>query len=83
MPFNLLKSYNHLLELMHLSLNDRIKSLRRIFVRDVESNPDFQFRSKQIYPVKRKDDGTDMSILFNHLTTQITDKLTNKRDFEP
>jgi hypothetical protein len=83
MPYNLLKSYNHLLELMHLSVNDRIKSLSRIFVRDVESNINFKFRSKQIYPVKRKEGDTDISILFNHLTTQITDKSINKRDFEP
>lgn len=59
MPFNLLKQYNDLLELVHLSAYDRLKSLRRIFVRDVEMNPTFQFRTKQIYPVKRQGEDTE------------------------
>lgn len=82
MPFNLTKIYNNLLELLHLSSFAKEKSLQGIFKRDIENNPNFSFRGKNIYPVKRQDDNLDMQTLFNHLTTHVTDKATNKREFE-
>ena len=43
MPLNLLKKYPELLELTG-SLRDMNASLKRIYVRDIEDNPDFKFR---------------------------------------
>lgn len=82
MPFNQLKVYNHLLELSHLSLHERLNSLKRVFERDIERNEEFCFKAKQIYPVKRQENDTDMSILFAHLTTCITDKAIKEREYE-
>ena len=81
MPTNLLKVYNSLLELASLSEAQRIKSLRGVFRRDFEENTNFKFRSKQIKPTTA--DGEDsMERLFRHLTTCITDKATQHREFE-
>jgi hypothetical protein len=80
MPLNLLKVYPELLELAHLNETDRTKSLYAIFRRDIEDNEDFRFRSKRINPVKGEDDA--MQILFKHLTTEIVDIITRKREFE-
>jgi hypothetical protein len=69
MPTNLLKKYPDLLEIMHLSVNERAKSLRAIFMRDIENNPNFKFRTKQIRPILIEGEAT-MSTLFNHLTRE-------------
>ncbi len=69
MPTNLLKKYPELLEIMHLSENQRTESLRNIFNRDIENNPDFKFRTKQIRPVFI-DGAATMGNLFNHLTRE-------------
>lgn len=81
MPLNLLKVYNSVLELAALNELQRTKSLRGIFRRDIEENSNFEFRAKQIKPTTA--DGEDsMERLFRHLTTCITDKATQHREFE-
>jgi len=69
MPLNRLKKYPELLEILHLSPAERNLSLRGIFNRDIEDNPDFSFRKKQIYPVK-SDGKFDMDRQFTHLTCE-------------
>ena len=88
MPFNLLKKYPELLEILHLNEYQRKESLMRIYKRDIEDNPDFKFKGKQIYPIK-SDGEADMGRQFMHLTceeTQETDENGNllppKRIFE-
>lgn len=81
MPTNLLKVYPELLELDHLNSNDRDKSLKSVFKRDIEDNPDFAFRAKKINPTKGETD--PMQLLFKHLTTCIYDKSDNHRGYEP
>lgn len=81
MALNLLKKYNQLLELSHLSEQTRIQSLQGIFSRDVVENNQFWFNCKQINPTKGNE--PPMQILFKHLTTVITDKATRKREYEP
>ncbi|MBQ7947181.1 MAG: hypothetical protein IJ277_03315 [Bacteroidaceae bacterium] len=68
MPFNLLKEYPELLELNFLGGDDRKKSLRGIFNRDIAENNNFSFRKKRIYPIK-SDGNLDMEREFTHLTT--------------
>lgn len=68
MPLNLLKTYPQLLELLHLNEPQRTQSLRRIFKRDIEDNPNLNFRSKIIRPIKGEEPG--MQLLFIHLTTE-------------
>lgn len=59
----------------------RKKSLRGVFDRDITSNPNFKFQTKQINPTPA--DGQDsMERLFRHLTTVIIDKTTNRREFD-
>lgn len=43
MPYNLTKKYPDLLELFG-SIYEMKQSLRRIYDRDIENNPDFKFR---------------------------------------
>ncbi len=82
MPTNLLKIYNQLLELNSLSESQRTASLRGVFNRDIANNPSFCFRTKKLNPTPA--DGQDtMDRLFRHLTTVITDKATNKREYDP
>ena len=69
MPFNLIKRYPELLEIMHLAPEQRHASLMNIFKRDIEENPDFTFRGAQIYPIKT-DGEADMEREFMHLTTE-------------
>lgn len=57
MPLNLIKTYNDLLELAALSEQQRSKSLRGVFDRDITSNPDFAFRKKKLNPTPA--DGQD------------------------
>lgn len=69
MPTNLLRKYPELLEIMHLTENQRTLSLRRIFSRDIENNPNFRFRTKQIRPILI-DGAATIGNLFNHLTRE-------------
>lgn len=88
MPFNLIKKYPELLEIIHLGPEQRMASLKGIFKRDIEENADFKFRDTQIYPTKT-DGIADMEREFMHLTTERveeTDEYGNtiKRNvFEP
>jgi hypothetical protein len=81
MPLNLLKKYNQLLDIVELNDFQRKKSLKGIFDRDLTNNLNFSFHTKQINPTPA--DGQDsMERLFTHLTTAITDKRANKREFD-
>ena len=81
MPTNLLKKYNALLELASLNDHQRTESLKGVFRRDIVDNANFKFHLKQIKPTSA--DGEDsMERLFRHLTTCITDKTTQHREFE-
>lgn len=88
MPFNLIKQYPQLLEIMHLTPEQRQASLIKIFKRDIEDNQDFKFRGTQIYPIKT-DGKADMGREFMHLTTERVDELDEdgniikKNVFEP
>ena len=53
MPFNLLKKYPELLEILHMNEHQRKESLMRIYKRDIEDNPNFKFREKQIITTYR------------------------------
>ena len=81
MPYNLLKIYNQLLELSAYTPSQRTISLKRIFDRDISNNTGFSFRNKKINPTPAEGEDT-MERLFRHLTTMITDKATNKREFD-
>lgn len=81
MPTNLLKTYPQLLEIDHLNKSQRTLSLKGIFKRDIEENPEFLFRTKKINPVKGIIN--EMQILFNHLTTKIINEQTREREYEP
>ncbi len=81
MPFNLLKKYNDLLELTGLSPAQRKDSLMGVFNRDIVNNPSFQYKGKPIQPTP-KDGEIPMSTLFTHLTTEVVDKKTRKREFD-
>ena len=52
MPFNLLKKYPELLEILHLEEKERKASLYRVYRRDIEDNETFKFREKRVYPIK-------------------------------
>lgn len=81
MPFNLIKKYNELLEIDHLSPSGRSKSLKGVFNRDILENMMFSFRGKKIYPIKQEGKEA-MEVLFHHLTTVKVDEKTQKREFE-
>ncbi len=81
MTLNLLKKYNALLELIAMNPKDREQSLRGVFNRDILYNESFKFRSKQLNPTPKEGE-VSMETLFSHLTTQITDMRTRKREFE-
>lgn len=80
MPHNLIKVYNELLEFDQYNENQRTKSLRSIFKRDIIENPDFSFKNKTINPVV-KNGMENMEVLFDHLTKE-KDKNTSGRYFE-
>ena len=67
--FNLLKKYHQLLDLIGLSETERHCDLKSIFLRDIEDNPNFSFRSWKIYPIKAQGEA-DMGTLFKHLTCE-------------
>lgn len=80
MPTNLLKEYSELLEIMHLSEVERTSSLRSIFRRDIEDNPNLNFRAKIIRPIKGEEPAMDL--LFKHLTTEeIQEKGQNGKEY--
>lgn len=81
MPFNLLKTYNQLLELSSFSFAQRKDSLMGVFNRDIAHNPNFTFRQKQITPTP-VDGVIKMITLFTHLTCVIIDKKTRSREFD-
>lgn len=68
MPYNLLKTYPQLLELGHLNEYQRTESLQRVFKKDIEENPELNFRAKTIRPIKGEEPA--MVTLFRHLTTE-------------
>ena len=88
MPLNLIKKYPEFLELIG-SLKDIQSSLKRIYVRDIEDNPDFKFRGIPIHPIKAEEGQLVMDMTFAHLTTreyEQTDEdgnpLPSKREFD-
>jgi len=79
--FNLLKKYNALLEVDMMTPRERTASLRGVFNRDIQNNAAFAFRSKKIYPIPAE--GMDkVELLFSHLTTKVTDKETQHREYD-
>jgi hypothetical protein len=85
MPLNQIKKYPELLELCQFNEYQRIVSLKGIFKRDIEDNPDFKFRTKPIRPIK-KEGQIPMETLFNHLIKKeekdVQGKKTGARIFE-
>lgn len=73
MPFNLLKTYNQLLEINHLTETQKTASLRTVFNRDIENNPALAFRTKTVRPIKGTDGQPAMEVLFDHLTKESTE----------
>ena len=71
MPFNQTKKYPELLDILSLSEKDRTESLKMIFKRDIEENPNLNFRNKKIYPIKGEE--PNMQLLFRHLTPEELD----------
>lgn len=67
MPTNLLKKYPELLEILHLDDHGRNKSLRAVFDRDIQDNPNLRFKNKTVFPIKT-DGEIDMHRQFKHLT---------------
>lgn len=81
MPLNLTKIYNALLDILALNEVQRKTSLKRIFKRDFEDSSAV-FKSKVIYPTPQNNGELPMETLFRHLTTEIVDKKTRRREFE-
>lgn len=72
MAFNLLKTYNGLLELDGFNESARTKSLEGIFNRDF-FNSGVRFRGCAVYPTPKEGKDT-MAVLFDHLTKKNYDK---------
>ncbi len=81
MPLNLLKKYNALLELLGLDNQKRNKSLKGVFKRDFEDSQ-ATFNGKPVFPTPKNNGEIPMETLFNHLTTEMTDKTTRHREFD-
>lgn len=79
MPFNLMKKYNHLLEIDAMTERARKHSLSGIFKRDFIDHAN-QFRNKNVHPTSQEGMDT-MEILFNHLTTK-TENEEKHREFD-
>lgn len=73
MPYNLLKKYNELLDLLGLPVERCIQSLKGIFKRDFEESQ-ATFNGKPVYPTPKNNGELPMLTLFTHLTTEMTDK---------
>jgi hypothetical protein len=78
MPLNQLKTYNQLLEILHLSETERTRSLKNIFKRDIQDNEKFIFNQKIIRPHKKLDGSVDFEVLFDHLTKKTVDVIDEK-----
>ena len=87
MPFNFIKTYSDLLELVHLRERERHTSLYNIFKRDIEDQVSLKFSGKFIKPIKKEGED-EMKILFTHLTCEDIEeddgsgRLYKKRYFE-
>lgn len=81
MPFNLLKQYNDLLDLLSLSPIERNRSLRGVFDRDFVQSSQPTFLGKPVFPTP-KDGQNTVDTLFAHLTTVIVDKKERRREFD-
>ena len=81
MPLNLLKKYNELLDIISLPEEKKKASLYAVFIRDISFNSNFKYKNKQITPTPA-DGEIKMETLFTHLTTQVVDKTTRKREFD-
>lgn len=82
MPLNLLKKYPSLLEILHLNEDQCKESLMKIYRRDIEDNPNFKFREKQIYPIKSYGKA-DMGRQFKHLTCEEIQEKDEKGNLLP
>lgn len=86
MPFNLIKTYPQLLEVLQFNPAQRRASLYGVFRRDIEDNIGFNFRTKLIRPIKKDDGVPAMETLFDHLTKREdideTGKKLGTRSFE-
>jgi hypothetical protein len=81
MPLNLLKSYNDFLDLVSLNEHQRLDSLKKVFGENFVNRQPVYFNKKKVIPCPT-DGVIEMDTLFRHLTTVITDRATNKREFE-
>ena len=81
MPFNKVKIYNQLLDLLSLGEKERITSLKGVFNRDFKNNT-LTFQQRIVYPTPKENGEIPMDTLFRHLTTVMTDKVTRTREFE-
>jgi hypothetical protein len=81
MPLNLIKRYNDLLDLASLNEPQRLASLKGVFGEAFINRQPIQFNNKKVIPCPT-DGVIEMDTLFRHLTTVITDRATNKREFE-
>jgi len=68
MPFNLIKKYPELLELLHLTEPQRLESLNGILKKDIIDNDALNFRTKRIRPIKGEE--PDLGIVLRHLVTE-------------
>ena len=75
-----MKTYNYLLELSGMADEQREKSLRNVFDRDIANNHSFKFRTKPIYPTPKADGEIAVETLFAHLITTIIDE--RHREFD-
>ncbi len=82
MPFNLLKKYNDLLELVGMSESQRTASLKGVFDRDITNNSRFEFRGKPIYPTPKESGEIAMQNLFNHLTRKMENQEERHREYD-
>ena len=81
MPLNTLKTYNAHLDLAALNTQERGASLKGVFDKDFTNKQPVSFNGKRLIPCP-EDGKIEMDTLFRHLTTVITDRATNKREFE-
>lgn len=79
---NQIKIYNQLLDLLSLRERDRDVSLRKIFDRDIQNNPNFAFEKKQIHPTPKDDGQIALDVLFLHLTRTVDNMETKSRVFD-
>lgn len=81
MPFNKIKIYNELLDIVGMGERERTDSLKGVFKRDFEGQIPV-FCGKSIRPTPREDGEIPMETLFRHLTTEMVNKVTRERVFE-